>query len=145
MIHIENSDMFDIAALHSPVSIAHGVNCKGVMGAGVAKQIRSRYPYAYNSYRKTCFNSDSSDSLLGKVQVIQIPETAISIVNCFTQVQLGANARIDAVETCLSKLANYDESTVVMPLIGGGIGGLNPNDVIQLMQALPDRFILVTQ
>ena len=143
MIHIEHADMFDIAALHSPVSITHGVNCKGVMGAGVAKQIRSRYPRAYESYRRLCLSQ--GDTLLGKVQVVRIPDTTTAVVNCFTQVNLGADARLNAVETCLSKLVSYDNSTVIMPLIGAGIGGLNPNDVIRFMQTLPDRFILVTQ
>lgn len=30
--------------------IAHQVNCKGVMGAGLAKQIRLKYPIVYQAY-----------------------------------------------------------------------------------------------
>jgi len=31
--------------------ILHGCNAKGVMGSGVAKLIRAKYPKAYNDYR----------------------------------------------------------------------------------------------
>ena len=32
----------------------HQVNCKGVMGAGLAKQIRERYPSVYKDYMREC-------------------------------------------------------------------------------------------
>ena len=31
--------------------ICHQVNCKGVMGAGLAKQIRDKWPDVYDRYR----------------------------------------------------------------------------------------------
>lgn len=34
--------------------IAHQVNCKGVMGAGLAKQIKQKYPMAYERYKDHC-------------------------------------------------------------------------------------------
>ena len=36
------------------VIIGHQVNCQGVMGAGLAKQIRERYPKAYEDYKNAC-------------------------------------------------------------------------------------------
>ena len=39
----------DILSGKYPV-ICHQVNCKGVMGAGLAKQIRAKYPFVYNEY-----------------------------------------------------------------------------------------------
>lgn len=41
--------------LDTPIYIiAHQVNCKGVMGAGLAKQIRDKYPWVYSCYKKYC-------------------------------------------------------------------------------------------
>jgi O-acetyl-ADP-ribose deacetylase (regulator of RNase III) len=38
----------------SPIVIAHGCNCRGVMGAGIARQIREAYPAVYEHYRRAC-------------------------------------------------------------------------------------------
>ena len=32
--------------------IAHQVNCQGVMGAGVAKALRNKYPELYSQYQE---------------------------------------------------------------------------------------------
>ena len=32
--------------------LCHQVNCQGVMGAGLAKQIRSKYPEVYEQYKE---------------------------------------------------------------------------------------------
>ena len=41
----------DITAVANGI-ICHQVNCKGVMGAGLAKQIRSNFPMAYSEYMR---------------------------------------------------------------------------------------------
>lgn len=48
--------------------IAHQVNCKGVMGAGLAYQIRQQYPELYNTYKALC-NTHAPDDLLGNVYI----------------------------------------------------------------------------
>lgn len=55
------SDLFDVDCDF----IAHQVNCQGVMGAGLAKDIRARYPKVYDKYRSICSTYDKH-SLLGK-------------------------------------------------------------------------------
>ena len=37
--------------------ICQQVNCMGVMGAGLAAQIRRKWPNVYNEYRKRCTTS----------------------------------------------------------------------------------------
>lgn len=34
--------------------IIHQVNCKGVMGGGIALEIRKRFPQVYNRYKEEC-------------------------------------------------------------------------------------------
>ena len=49
--------------LNAPFQIiAHQVNCKGVMGAGLAKQIRNKYPDMFIAYKRIC---DSEAAHLG--------------------------------------------------------------------------------
>lgn len=43
--------------------IGHQVNCQGVMGAGLAKQIRNKYPHVYDEYRKLCSSTENKYSL----------------------------------------------------------------------------------
>lgn len=50
MIHIVSGDMFD-----TPADIrVNTVNCVGVMGAGVAKLFRERYPAMHAAYQESC-------------------------------------------------------------------------------------------
>lgn len=46
----------------------HQVNCKGVMGAGLAKQVKEKYPEAYEQYKAMCDQFGSS--LLGHTQFV---------------------------------------------------------------------------
>lgn len=34
--------------------ICHQVNCQGVMGSGIAKQVREKYPVVYRDYKRMC-------------------------------------------------------------------------------------------
>lgn len=47
---IQSSNILDI----NYGIIAHQVNCKGVMGAGLAKALRSKYPIIFSRYREFC-------------------------------------------------------------------------------------------
>src|SRR5436190_22616419 len=47
-----SGDLFDNA--HHAPAIAHGCNCQGSMGAGIAKSFRARYPEMYDQYRRRC-------------------------------------------------------------------------------------------
>ena len=54
MIEIYDCSVFDV---FSNV-IARQVNCQGVMGSRVAKQIRDKYPEVYTQY-KSCVRSNN--------------------------------------------------------------------------------------
>jgi O-acetyl-ADP-ribose deacetylase (regulator of RNase III) len=71
--------------------ICHQVNCKGVMGAGLAKQIRNRYPEVYTRYRN--LSKALGDDALGWIQPVQVYDTQIeqarTIINIFGQKGYG--------------------------------------------------------
>ena len=69
MIEIYDCSVFDV---FSNV-IAHQVNCQGVMGSGVAKQIRDRYPEVYTQYKAVCEATTDKSKLLGKALIVELP------------------------------------------------------------------------
>lgn len=53
--------------------IVQCVNCQGVMGSGLAKAIRVKYPFVYEEYREFYEEvKDSHHGLLGKIQNIDL-------------------------------------------------------------------------
>lgn len=107
--------------------IAHGCNAQGVMGSGVAKAIRAKYPNAYDIYRGVHLDKGLT---LGENVLAGIPGTTTIIVNCITQEFYGRDSSriyIDykSIRSCMRNLNTilemYDE--VAMPKIGAGLGG----------------------
>jgi O-acetyl-ADP-ribose deacetylase (regulator of RNase III) len=110
--------------------IAHGANCRCIMGAGIAKQIKERYPEAYYAdlYDKRSFLDKFGD------MSFNYDET---IYNLYTQLEPGPNADLTAISMSLKKL-NFIHSdhltTIGLPIIGCGIGGLDWKDVKPIIQ-----------
>ena len=48
--------------------IAHSCNCQNVMGAGIAKQIKERYPQAFEADRE-CYNNEYNEGGNWKVRI----------------------------------------------------------------------------
>ena len=51
--------------------IAHQVNALAVMGAGIAKQIKARWPEVFKEYYDYCKSFSDAHNLLGKCQVVK--------------------------------------------------------------------------
>ena len=106
--------------------ILHGCNSLGVMGAGVAKLIREKWPKAYQDYR------DSYDSYglpLGSIISSKQPDGKI-IMNAITQDTIGktgVHVSYWAVANVLyqldQRLVVRNGATVAMPAIGSGLAG----------------------
>lgn len=67
--------------------IAHQVNCKGVMGAGLALQIKNKYPKVFEEYRRFC-NDTPKTQLLGSSLVLPTYDNKV-IINVFAQYNFG--------------------------------------------------------
>ena len=76
--------------------ICHQVNCQGVMGSGLAKQVREKFPAAYRAYKEWCEVYETED-LLGKVQIVPLKNPwedkgeneLMGIMNIFGQLDYG--------------------------------------------------------
>jgi O-acetyl-ADP-ribose deacetylase (regulator of RNase III) len=116
----------DLLQQHDVDVIVHQVNCQGVMGAGIAKQIREQFPNTYETYRKHCYNEAWKESLLGTC--LYTKEDRFDICNAFGQnfyFRNSVQTQYDKLEMCLKDVAKkYKGKTVGLPwLIGCGLAG----------------------
>lgn len=131
-----NGDILTASQLPGFVVICHQVNCKGVMGAGLAKQIKERYPIVFDYYRKWCNDktivpNNNSSVLLGNVQLVY-PEPSLTpkfgIANLFAQDGYGRDKRYTnytALMCCFERInSTFAGSRVAIPYgIGCGLAG----------------------
>ncbi len=109
--------------------IAHQVNCIGVMGAGVSKQIKKELlsKEQFSEYRTLCKMFGSN--LLGSIQKLNL-QNGQYLVNLFGEdVPTGKNqdTDYDALKTALAKLCIFAESenlSIALPgYLGCGLAG----------------------
>lgn len=127
--------------------IVHGCNAQGVMGSGVAKIIREKYPKAYERYR---YQFEERGGLkLGDVIAVSCgdrindPDNYKIIVNAITQDMYGRDGKryvsYDAVAESMSKINRFFEiygiSAVAMPQIGAGLGGGDWNVIAAIIES----------
>lgn len=110
--------------------IVHGCNAMGVMGSGVAKAIRKKFPFAYKAYKDY---QEMWGLRVGTIIVAHQP-CGVVVVNAITQERYGNDGKqyvsYEAVKSCFAsvallakRLAKYGDATVNYPLIGAGLGG----------------------
>ena len=140
MIYIVNGDVVESSAKY----ICHQVNCQGVMGSGVARQIRAKWPDVFEQYKAICDKyAGRREDLLGKIQCIPVDEDK-TVINIFGQLRFGKDGRqytrFEALRRGCEKIAScvrYGD-TIGMPYkIGCGLGG---GDWVKVMDMLMDVF-----
>lgn len=136
-IEYRKGDLF--SAAEPGAIIMHGCNAQGVMGSGVAKIVKERYPEAYEAYKH--FTDKYLPSyLLGKALGIDI-RNGPTILNAITQEHYGReNTRYvsyDAVAKVFDALAKiYGVNAVInMPKIGAGLGNGDWNVIESIIKA----------
>lgn len=123
--------------------VAHGVNCQGKMGSGVAKVIRERWPVVYEQYKK----QPTGKTVLGSCQLVRVEEDdSLWVANLFTQLFYGYGggqyADTESIRTALDQCGMYAEIydlPIFMPRIGCGLGGLKWEDVAPIVEAIAEK------
>lgn len=127
----KKGNLFDTTA----VAIGHGVNCEGVMGAGIAKTFRQLFPENYARYKKLC---ERRLIIPGKTLVQE--ENGLVIFNIASQRAPGADATYKRVLQGLLAASiqaeQRDLDRIAIPLIGCGIGGLEWAGVEKIIEAV---------
>lgn len=117
--------------LSGATAILHQVNCQGVMGSGVAKQVKEKYPIVFEQYKSWCDDPELKPSLLGRIQTVHIDDTGKhAIVNLFAQDKFGYDGNCytdyEALKQCLTEVNKaFAGCTVAIPYLmachrGGG-------------------------
>lgn len=129
MLRIIHGDLLSC----SEPAIAHGCNCKKVMGAGIAKLIAHKYPGARKADRAGIHSLGSftwSDSD-GPV-----------VLNLYTQISTGAHFVPEALRQALDSAILFLESRGIyslgLPWIGCGIGGASRETVKAILDEIAD-------
>ena len=117
-------------------AIGHGVNTRGVMGAGIAKQFRVRFPAMYDSYSAACRSGQ-----LNPGECLAYPDrSGLLIANIASQDAPGPRARLvwlrTGVASALVSAAEHGHRVLALPQIGCGIGGLAWGEVLPVLGEL---------
>lgn len=126
--------------------LVHQVNMQGVMNAGLAAQIRKKYPKVYAEYMEVI--GDGDEILLGDFQFVQV-EPNLWVVNMFSQNKYGGGKEHTSymamayVFPIVREFAKERGLQVYLPYkIGCGLGGGNWSKVSKLIEEfLPEAII----
>jgi len=147
-INFVAGDIFATPLMSFP-ALAHGCNCKGKMGKGIAVMFREMWPEMYDLYNRLCREGTFRP---GNVMHWQSDEFGDPhVFNLFTQDHWKDKATLAAIEQAVLDMIEIMEEqeipTVTMPRIGAGLGGLPWAEVRDLLVRIgedaPRRLIVV--
>lgn len=118
-------------------AIINTVNTVGVMGKGLALQFKKAFPHNFTVYKKAC-----DDKALQTGRVLCVPLESLNppyyIINFPTKAHWKANSRLEYIEQGLEHLKQEVKrlglTSVAIPPLGSGLGGLNWPEVDALIQ-----------
>ncbi len=125
-VHYVTGDLF--ANAYQARALAHGCNCRGSMGAGIAVVFRERYPAMYAEYRRRC-TATPREFNVGDAFLWQADDQPW-VFNLGTQEDYWrTRATYAGVEAALRAMRARSEAeaieSIAVPRIGTGYGGLS--------------------
>lgn len=133
---IEKGDIFAIKDVYN---YAHGCNCAGAMGKGIVLQFRKKFPEMYLIYKTMC-----KEGKFNPGDIFDYDYGEGHIYNLGTQKTWKTAAKIEYIQESLFKMLEIASlnkiETIALPAIGAGLGGLEWNDVKELMKKLSSDF-----
>lgn len=139
-VDYKTGDLFDPA--FDFFAIGHGVNCMGVMGAGIAPVFKRLHPNMYDAYKSMC---GQGFLLPGQVMPWKPSEGPI-VYNIASQFLPGPNAKVPylrvALEWVRMQMEQHDIPTLGLPRIGAGIGGLTYTEMADTVEAVFDDSVV---
>jgi O-acetyl-ADP-ribose deacetylase (regulator of RNase III) len=128
MLRFVHTDLFNSSAQ----TLVNTVNTVGVMGKGIAKQFRDRYPPMFREYKAYC---DSAELTVGALHVWRGPDKWV--LNFPTKTTWRLPSKIDYIEAGLDTFCNnywrLGIRSVAFPPLGCGNGELDWAEVKPLM------------
>ena len=119
---------------------AHGCNAYGIMGGGIAKTIKDRFPNVYETYRAVHEDSGLNPGEVIPAYMMETEDDRRIMLNLITQVEPGPNAKfeflLESMQRAVDYCAKIGEEHLSIPAIGCGIGGLDILDLDQVLYEL---------
>jgi O-acetyl-ADP-ribose deacetylase (regulator of RNase III) len=118
--------------------LVNTVNCVGVMGKGIAKAFKARFPDNFLQYEAACHKNEVRP---GRMFVTQNPDMfgAKWIVNFPTKMDWRNPSKIEWIETGLVDLIDFirknNVRSIAIPALGCANGGLSWSAVRPLIEA----------
>lgn len=117
--------------------IVHQVNCQGVMGSGLAKQIKEKYPEVFNGYYHYCKTQELKD-IFGTALICEASDGKY-VANLFGQDKYGQGLQTDydMFKKALQEIHDFAKEqnlSVALPYkIGCGLAGGDWNTVFDII------------
>ena len=138
MVTLKNGNIFNTKA----GTIVNTINCVGVMGAGIAYEFRLRYPEMFARYVELCSEDNPNKIDIGKLWLYKANDGR-QVLNFPTKKHWRDPSKMSYIKAGLEKFANTYTSknidSVAFPLLGAANGGLNKDEVINLMMKFIKR------
>ena len=120
-------------------ALVNPVNCVGVMGKGLALHFKRRYPYSYSTYRESCEHGRLS---IGRVLYVAGEGNEPNTLHFPTKAHWRNKSQLLWIKLGLEYIKkhhfDWHVSTIAMPMIGCGLGGLSWYDVRSLVYEILD-------
>lgn len=122
-------------------AICQQVNCRGAMGAGLAKQICAKWPDVRKSYCEFCDAVGSPYELLGRIHEIKTEKMPFAVINIFGQLNYGKQdvcyTDYNALKMAFMEInKRYQGKTLAFPMgFACGLAGGDWDIVLDLMLA----------
>ncbi|MCX5604434.1 macro domain-containing protein [Streptomyces phaeochromogenes] len=120
-------------------ALAHGCNCAGAMGRGIAVEFKRRWPAMYDEYRTRCHDGRFRP---GDIFPWTTPGGTV-IYNLGTQAHWRTGAELSFVEASVRAMVSHATEhgvrKIAMPRIAAGLGGLDWAEVESAITPLISR------
>lgn len=121
----------------SAEALVNAVNTVGVMGGGIARQFKEKFPEMFIEYERACKNNEVK---LGKMHVVKVDtvEGEKYIINFPTLEHWSDQSKLEDIVVGLEDLVRVVKEkkiqSIAIPPLGCGIGGLKWEDVRPLIE-----------
>lgn len=131
----------DLLATNGLSALAHGCNCQGAMGSGIAIGFKERFPEMFETYLRMCTTGSFAP---GSCYMYFDTSTKDIVFNLATQNRFTGpeRAKLEWIRESMTDMLRIAKekklSTIGLPRVGAGLGGLVWENVKALMEELAD-------
>lgn len=147
LIH-RKGNLLDLAEQGEFDFVVHGCNCQNIMGGGIAKEIRERFPLAYEADTKATQQWQRPVAKLGNVSWYahknEHNKEVFVIINAYTQVETSKQGEdvfeYDSFAVILQKLVDIGEGMRFgLPYIGMGLAGGDKDRIMAMIESFAEK------